>query len=115
MLFLMASSPTGSECELQEGVAAVAGCACFEHGCYFARAAVGFVFGLHIRVGASRRLREPTCGVTFTGVGCLVCHVAPLVERCDTCLWSLPASCWLVVNSGEVFPEFFSVGSGGVI
>ncbi|MQM20911.1 hypothetical protein Taro_053941 [Colocasia esculenta] len=42
-----------------------------------------------------------------------VCRVAPLVERCDTCLWLLPALCWLVVNSGEVLPEFLSVGSGG--
>ncbi|MQL82483.1 hypothetical protein Taro_014951, partial [Colocasia esculenta] len=43
----------------------------------------------------------------------LVCRVAPLVERCDTCLWLLPGLCWLVVNSGEVLPEFFFVGSGG--
>ncbi|MQM06064.1 hypothetical protein Taro_038884, partial [Colocasia esculenta] len=43
----------------------------------------------------------------------LVCHVAPLVERCYTCLWLLSALCWLVVNSGELLPEFFSVGSGG--
>ncbi|MQM15635.1 hypothetical protein Taro_048582, partial [Colocasia esculenta] len=43
----------------------------------------------------------------------LVCRVAPLVERCDTCLWLLPALCWLVANFGELLPEFFSVGSGG--
>ncbi|MQM07625.1 hypothetical protein Taro_040467 [Colocasia esculenta] len=43
----------------------------------------------------------------------LVCRVAPPVERCDACLWLLSALCWLVVNSGEVFLEFFSVGSGG--
>ncbi|MQM10131.1 hypothetical protein Taro_043021 [Colocasia esculenta] len=30
----------------------------------------------------------------------LVCRVALLVERCDTCLWLLPALCWLVLNSG---------------
>ncbi|MQL92748.1 hypothetical protein Taro_025379 [Colocasia esculenta] len=36
---------------------------------------------------------------------CFVCRVAPLVERCDTCLWLLSALCWLVVNSGEVLPE----------
>ncbi|MQL90029.1 hypothetical protein Taro_022615, partial [Colocasia esculenta] len=35
----------------------------------FARAAVGFIFGLRVSVGVSRRLREPTCGMTFTGVG----------------------------------------------
>ncbi|MQM20380.1 hypothetical protein Taro_053398, partial [Colocasia esculenta] len=153
----------------------------------FARVAVGFFLGMRIRVGVLRRLREPACGVAFTGagllpvdpvegsclVGCplvvgvcpcwispcclgvslldvplllrcvlllavclalcayaplcavlcsvgilarakqmLVCHVEPLVERCDTCLWLLSALCWLFVNSGEVFPEFFSVGSG---
>ncbi|MQL89707.1 hypothetical protein Taro_022289, partial [Colocasia esculenta] len=44
---------------------------------------------------------------------CFVCRVAPLVERCDTCLWLLSALCWLVVDSGEVLPEFFSAGSGG--
>ncbi|MQL83983.1 hypothetical protein Taro_016482 [Colocasia esculenta] len=103
----------------------------------FAHAAVGFVLGLRILVVVSRRLREPTCGVTFIGARlysaepvegvlallesarllelsrCFVCRVAPLVERCDTCLWLLSALCWLVVNSGEVLPEFFSVGSGG--
>ncbi|MQM20855.1 hypothetical protein Taro_053884 [Colocasia esculenta] len=35
----------------------------------FARAAVGFILSLHIHVGVSRRLREPTCGVAFTGAG----------------------------------------------
>ncbi|MQL93375.1 hypothetical protein Taro_026018 [Colocasia esculenta] len=117
----------------------------------FAHAAVGFVLGLHVRVGVSRRLREPVCGVAFTSAGLfpvdlgvslldvclalcacvplgtvlfslgifarakqmLVCHVAPLIECCDTCLWLLPALCWLFVNSGEVFPKFFSVGSSG--
>ncbi|MQL77144.1 hypothetical protein Taro_009547 [Colocasia esculenta] len=44
---------------------------------------------------------------------CSVCRVAPLVERCDTYLWLLSALCWLVVNSGEVLPEAFSIGSGG--
>ncbi|MQM22005.1 hypothetical protein Taro_055052 [Colocasia esculenta] len=43
----------------------------------------------------------------------LVCRVAPLVERYDTCLWLLSTLCWLVVNSSEVLPEFLSVGSGG--
>ncbi|MQM06443.1 hypothetical protein Taro_039266 [Colocasia esculenta] len=45
----VASFPTGSECELQDSVAAIAGCACYERGCCFARAAVGFVIGLCIR------------------------------------------------------------------
>ncbi|MQL99598.1 hypothetical protein Taro_032317 [Colocasia esculenta] len=108
----------------------------------FARAAVVFILSLHVRVGVSRRLREPTCGVAFTGAGllpvdpvegsclvgcslvvgstsllelsrCFVCCVVPLVKRCDTCLWLLSALCRLVVNSSEVLPEFFSVGSGG--
>ncbi|MQM16962.1 hypothetical protein Taro_049925 [Colocasia esculenta] len=119
---LVASFPAGSECELQESVAAVAGCACCERGHYFrsccgwfrprpahpsgcvAKAEKAYVwYGLH-------RCRAVVCG---TGRRCLVCRVAPLVERCDTYLWLLPALCWLVVNSGEVLPEFFSVGSGG--
>ncbi|MQM14160.1 hypothetical protein Taro_047090, partial [Colocasia esculenta] len=127
LLWLVASFEAGSECELQECVAAVVGCACYERDCYFARATVGFVLGLHVRVGVSRRLREPTRGVAFTGAGllpvdpsvlllelsrCFVCRVAPLVERCDTCLWLLSGLCWLVVNSSEVLSEFFSVGSG---
>ncbi|MQM12369.1 hypothetical protein Taro_045286 [Colocasia esculenta] len=187
LVYTVASIPTRSECELQESVAAVAGYACFERGCWFAHATFGFVVGLCIRVGVSQRLREPMCGVALTGaelwsaelvegvlaslvvpfllgcvlvgcplviggvlVGCpllvgllgcvlclalcacallgtvlcsvgifaranqmFVCRVSPLVECCDTYLWLLPALCWLVVNSGEVFPEFFSTGSGG--
>ncbi|MQL80198.1 hypothetical protein Taro_012628, partial [Colocasia esculenta] len=69
----------------------------------FARAAVGFVIGLLI-FGMFARAKQM-----------LVCRVAPLVERCDTCLWLLSALCWLVVNSGEVLPEFFSVGFGGKV
>ncbi|MQL89751.1 hypothetical protein Taro_022341 [Colocasia esculenta] len=55
---LVASFSAGFKCELQESVAAIAGCACYEHGCWFARAAVEFVIGLHVHVGVSRRLRE---------------------------------------------------------
>ncbi|MQM19094.1 hypothetical protein Taro_052094 [Colocasia esculenta] len=99
----VASIPVGSECELQESVATVAGCACFERGCYFAHAAVRFVFGL----------RASVVGIFARAKQMLVCRVAPLVEHCDTYLWLLPALCWLVVNSGEVLPEFLSVGSGG--
>ncbi|MQM10166.1 hypothetical protein Taro_043046 [Colocasia esculenta] len=66
LLWLVASSPAGSEC-----VAAAAGGVCCECGCCFARAAVGFVLRLRIYVGVSRRLREPTCGVAFTGARCL--------------------------------------------
>ncbi|MQL73275.1 hypothetical protein Taro_005632 [Colocasia esculenta] len=50
-------------------------------------------------------------GLVVTGAQC---RVASLVERCDTCLWLLSAWCWLVVSSGEVLPESFSIGSGGV-
>ncbi|MQM15336.1 hypothetical protein Taro_048282 [Colocasia esculenta] len=103
----------------------------------------------HLSVCALRRLREPACGVAFTGAvllsaepvevsrpcwlspccwgvccrccvfglvylcavvrcardaelsRCLACCVAPLVERCNTCLWLLSAWCWLVVSSGS--------------
>ncbi|MQL67740.1 hypothetical protein Taro_000015 [Colocasia esculenta] len=54
LLWLVVSFPTRFECELQESVAAVAGCACCERGCWFARAAFGFVLSLHIRVGLFR-------------------------------------------------------------
>ncbi|MQL96950.1 hypothetical protein Taro_029634 [Colocasia esculenta] len=54
-----------------------------------------------------------TVGVFARAKQMLVCRVAPLVERCYTCLWLLSAFCWLVVNYGELLPEFFSVGSGG--
>ncbi|MQM01307.1 hypothetical protein Taro_034063 [Colocasia esculenta] len=69
VVIVVVSFPVGSECELQESVAAVAGCACFERGCWFPRPAVGFVLGLRVCVGVSRRLREPACGVAFTGAG----------------------------------------------
>ncbi|MQL73435.1 hypothetical protein Taro_005784 [Colocasia esculenta] len=59
---VVASILARSEC-----VAAVAECACFKRACCFARATIGFVVGLRVRVGVSRRLREPTCGVAFTG------------------------------------------------
>ncbi|MQM20320.1 hypothetical protein Taro_053338, partial [Colocasia esculenta] len=136
LLWLVASFPTWSGCELQESVAAVAGCACFERGYWFARAAFGFVVGLCVRVGVSRRLREPACGVAFTSAGLWsvkpvegvlallavallwgeslldvplvvgVCVVFGLVCLCASLYW-------LVVNSGEVLTEFLSVGSGG--
>ncbi|MQM05408.1 hypothetical protein Taro_038218 [Colocasia esculenta] len=130
---VVASFPAWSECELQESVATVVGCACFERGCCFAHAAVGFVFGLHVRgcglwiwAEVDALLDVPLllgCVLCWLCVWpcvlvqrcalcsaksasllelsrCLVCRVAPLVERCDTCLWLLPALCWLVVNSG---------------
>ncbi|MQL82644.1 hypothetical protein Taro_015121 [Colocasia esculenta] len=92
----MAVPKKGSEC-----VAATTGGACCERGCCFARAEVGFVLGLRIHVGVSRRLREPTCGVAFTRAG----------------LWSAEPEegvlALLVVPFCEVLPEFFSVDSGG--
>ncbi|MQL96729.1 hypothetical protein Taro_029407 [Colocasia esculenta] len=68
-LLQVASFLAESECELQEIVAAVAECACFECGFCFARAAIGFVFGLRVCMGVFRRLRKPTCGVAFTSAG----------------------------------------------
>ncbi|MQM19918.1 hypothetical protein Taro_052930 [Colocasia esculenta] len=91
----------------------------------FARDAVGFILGLHVRVcvllamclalHACALLGAMLCsvGVFARAKQMLVYYVAPLVERCDTWLWLLSALCWLVVNSDEVLPEFFSVGSGG--
>ncbi|MQL99674.1 hypothetical protein Taro_032398 [Colocasia esculenta] len=102
-LITMAIPKKGSECKLRESVAAIAGCASCERGCCFARAAVGFILGLRVYVGLTSFARAKQI---------LVCRVAPLVECCDTYLWLLPALCWLVANSGEVLPEFFSVGSG---
>ncbi|MQM15291.1 hypothetical protein Taro_048233 [Colocasia esculenta] len=103
----------------------------------FARAVVGFVLGLPIRVVVSRRLREPTCGVAFTGAGLwsaelvkvgvfarakqmLMCRVAPLVECCDTCLWLFEGflSLWdyffvvyrlVALCSGDAFPELLAI------
>ncbi|MQM13968.1 hypothetical protein Taro_046894 [Colocasia esculenta] len=101
LITMVASFLTGFKCELQESVAAIAGCACYECGCWFARAAVEFIVRLRVHVGVSRRLREPTYGVSFTGAGLwsaepvevgvfarakqmLVCRVALLVEHCYT-------------------------------
>ncbi|MQL94780.1 hypothetical protein Taro_027442, partial [Colocasia esculenta] len=42
---------------------------------------------------------------------CLVCHVASLVECCNTCLWLLPALCYLVVNSGLRYAVVVLVGA----
>ncbi|MQL68205.1 hypothetical protein Taro_000484 [Colocasia esculenta] len=98
----VASFPAGFGCELQESVAAVAGCACFELGCWFARAAFGFVVGLCVRVGVSRRLREPACGVAFTGVE--LWSAEPLLRRCPLVeVHRLDAVFWWC------FPELFVV------
>ncbi|MQL80607.1 hypothetical protein Taro_013062, partial [Colocasia esculenta] len=66
----------------------------------FARAVVGFVLGLRAHVGVSRRLREPACGVVFTGAGLLP---VDLVE----------VGIFARAKQMLVLPEFFSVGSGG--
>ncbi|MQL67877.1 hypothetical protein Taro_000178 [Colocasia esculenta] len=68
----------------------------------FTRAMIGFILGLRIRSASLLELSK-----------CLVCRVATLVERCDTCLWLLSALCWLVVNSNGVLPKFFFDGYGG--
>ncbi|MQM19093.1 hypothetical protein Taro_052093, partial [Colocasia esculenta] len=59
-------------------------------------------------------LRETACGVAFTDAGLLPVElVEGVLAFSDTCLWLLSAGCWLVVNSGEVLPKLFSVGSSG--
>ncbi|MQL78638.1 hypothetical protein Taro_011064 [Colocasia esculenta] len=91
-LITMAVPKKGSECELQESVTTVAGCTCFEHCCWFARAAIGFVIGLRVRVGVSRRLREPTCCVAFTGAG--LWSAEPL------CVWPcVPVRHWALCST----------------
>ncbi|MQM18638.1 hypothetical protein Taro_051633 [Colocasia esculenta] len=98
------------------------GLPCVEDACRQVRVWCSWSSSAHLSVCASRRLREPVCGVAFTGagllpvelvegvstllaapllLGCFVCRVASLVECCDTCLWLLSAWCWLVVSSGE--------------
>ncbi|MQM20109.1 hypothetical protein Taro_053124 [Colocasia esculenta] len=106
------SFPAGSECELQESVAADAGCACCERGHWFVHAAVGFAVGLHVYVGVSRRLREPTCGVAFTSArlwsaepveGVLALLAVPLLLGCvlvgypllvGVCPYWMSPYCW---------------------
>ncbi|MQM14412.1 hypothetical protein Taro_047341 [Colocasia esculenta] len=111
LLWLVASFPAGSEC-----VAAAAGGAFCERGCCFTRAAVGFVLGLRIHVGVWRRLREPTCGVAFTGArlwsaepveGVLALLAAPFSLGC------VLVGCPLLVG---LLPHVFdSIGSAGVV
>ncbi|MQM02955.1 hypothetical protein Taro_035727 [Colocasia esculenta] len=85
----IANSVSWSECELPESVVAVAGCACCEHGCWFTRAAVGFVCALHV------------FDVVVRAKQMLVCCVAPLVEHCDNCLWLLlRCIAWLLCSGG---------------
>ncbi|MQM15826.1 hypothetical protein Taro_048778 [Colocasia esculenta] len=123
----------GSGCELHESVVAAAGRVCCERGCCFC-SCCGWIRPRPAHLGGCVVKAERAyvvwpspvqgCGLQNRSkvslpcwqsliVRMLVCHVAPLVERCDTCLWLLSALCLLVVNSGEVLPEFFSVGSGG--
>ncbi|MQM19952.1 hypothetical protein Taro_052965 [Colocasia esculenta] len=61
----------------------------------FARAAVGFVLGLRVHVGVSRRLRELVCGVAFIGAGLL-----PVDPVEGSCLVGCPlvigvCPCWM--------------------
>ncbi|MQL72521.1 hypothetical protein Taro_004859 [Colocasia esculenta] len=46
---------------------------------------------------------------------CSVCCVASLGERCDTCLWSLSAWCWLVVSSSEAEDCFALISAVAVL
>ncbi|MQM11135.1 hypothetical protein Taro_044040 [Colocasia esculenta] len=142
LITMVASFPAGSERLLQESVSAVAGHACYKCGhpvhsrfgwvrrqpacpcgCV-AKAERSYAWcGLHrcrIVLNVWSRVPVRRCALWSSQSAsllelsrCFVCRVAPLVERCDTCLWLLSALCWLVVSSGEVLPEFFSVGSGG--
>ncbi|MQL95128.1 hypothetical protein Taro_027793 [Colocasia esculenta] len=69
----------------------------------FARATVGFVLGLSVHVGVSRRLREPACGVAFTGAGLL--PVDPVEVRVPLPLGLLLCS----LKSSTVLPLWFEV------
>ncbi|MQL70479.1 hypothetical protein Taro_002796, partial [Colocasia esculenta] len=113
-LITMVVLKKGSECELQESVAAVAGCACFEHGCWFARAAVGFVVSLCVHVGVSRRLREATCGVTFTGAR--LWSVEPnrvvLVSGCCGIALEVKVHRLVALCSGAVFQNYWLLSCG---
>ncbi|MQM17401.1 hypothetical protein Taro_050371 [Colocasia esculenta] len=87
---------------------------------------LGFVVGLRVRVGVSRRLREPTCGVAFTGAGLwsaepvsrlhwwdFMCPQDREVGFVSHTLWSLPdGSLRLIVRIS--FPCFPLVAQGDV-
>ncbi|MQL87347.1 hypothetical protein Taro_019888, partial [Colocasia esculenta] len=86
---------------MQESVAVVDECVCCERGCWFARAAVGFVVSLHVRVGVSRRVllclvlvevRFPqNCVVLLSGC----CGVALWVEVSIVCWVAVALPSWL--------------------
>ncbi|MQM05875.1 hypothetical protein Taro_038692 [Colocasia esculenta] len=79
--------------------------------CCWGVCCVGLVCGLlSVRYCALCSTRS---ALLLTLSRCSMCHVASLVERCDTYLWLMSAWCWLVVSSGEVLPESFSIVSGG--
>ncbi|MQL95983.1 hypothetical protein Taro_028648 [Colocasia esculenta] len=120
---VVASYPAGSGCELQQSVATVAECGCFERGCCFARAAIGFVVDLHVRVGCvllvlclALRACAPL-GTVLCSVGIfarakrmLVCRVAPLVRFPQNCVVLVSGCCgialwvrciaWLLCSGG---------------
>ncbi|MQM12581.1 hypothetical protein Taro_045500, partial [Colocasia esculenta] len=100
VITVVASFPAGFKCELQKSVVAIAGCACYERGCWFTRAAIEFVS--QSKVSLPRWL-SPCCW----GVYCVGC-VFGLACLCVVVHYAL-----LIVNSGELLLEFFSVGSGG--
>ncbi|MQL93779.1 hypothetical protein Taro_026423 [Colocasia esculenta] len=86
----VASFPAGSEC-----VAAAVGGACCEHGCRFARAAIGFVVGLRVRVGVS----------------VLLCLVLVEVRFPQNCVVLVSGCCGIAlwVESSAVLPPWFEV------
>ncbi|MQL89436.1 hypothetical protein Taro_022008 [Colocasia esculenta] len=109
-----------SACSCRSGVVgtglAGSGLPCVEDTCREVQVQCSWSSSAHLSVCALRRLRELACGVAFTSAEllsvessalllelsrCSVCHVASLVECCDTCLWLLSAWCWLVVSSSE--------------
>ncbi|MQL87346.1 hypothetical protein Taro_019887, partial [Colocasia esculenta] len=59
------SFPAESECELQESVASVDECVCYERGCWFACAAVGFVVSLHVALSVVRQVLVSVCVQVF--------------------------------------------------
>ncbi|MQM22009.1 hypothetical protein Taro_055056 [Colocasia esculenta] len=77
----------------------------------FARAAVGFVIGLRVHVGVSRRLREPTLRVVWPSPvqGC------GLRNRCCATSGMRYAAVVLAVAFWSVFPERRLGGSGCVL
>ncbi|MQL94267.1 hypothetical protein Taro_026922 [Colocasia esculenta] len=120
-----------SACSCHSGVIgaglADSGLPCVEDACEPVQVQCSWSSLAHLSVCASRRLREPACGVAFTGAGMLPVEpvegvpallAAPLLLGCVLwllCVWPcVPVRCARDAElSSEVLLEFFSVGSGG--